>query len=100
MPESGAAAVVEAVVVYAVPGRAHLFETRVPAGSTILTAIQACGILSAVPELAGRELDVGIFGRSCRLEDAVHEGDRIEIYRPLAVEPKEARRLRAALKGR
>jgi hypothetical protein len=98
MPEADAPAV-RAVVVYAVPGQAHLFDVQVPAASTIRTAIQASGILSAVPELAGRELDVGVFGRTCGLEDAVHDGDRIEIYRPLVLDPKEARRQRAALKN-
>jgi hypothetical protein len=96
MPESEAATV-QATVVYALPGRAHLFGVRLPAGSTVEAAIQACGILAAVPELAGRPLDVGIFGRGCRLQDPVHDADRIEIYRPLAVEPKQARRLRAAV---
>ena len=98
MPEI--AATVSAVVVYAKPRRAHLFEVRLPAGSSVRQAIQLCGILSCVPELAGQELDVGVFGQSCRLDDTVRDGDRIEIHRPLTVDPKEARRQRAALKGR
>jgi hypothetical protein len=95
-----AAPTVGASVVYATPRRAHLFEVRMPAGSSVRQAIQASGILSSVPELAGQELDVGIFGQSCRLDDTVRDGDRIEIYRPLTVDPKVARRQRAALKGR
>jgi putative ubiquitin-RnfH superfamily antitoxin RatB of RatAB toxin-antitoxin module len=91
---------VEAVVAYATARRAQLFEVRMPAGSSVRQAIQACGILSSVPELAGQELDVGIFGQSCRLDDTVRDGDRIEIYRPLTVDPKVARRQRAALKPR
>jgi putative ubiquitin-RnfH superfamily antitoxin RatB of RatAB toxin-antitoxin module len=90
----------EALVVYATPRQAHLFEVRIPAGSSVRQAIQACGILISVPELAGQELDVGIFGQSCRLDDTVRDGDRIEIYRPLTVDPKVARRQRAALKPR
>jgi hypothetical protein len=43
---------------------------------------------------------VGVFGQSCRLDDPVHDGDQIEIYRPLTIDPKEARRQRAALKAR
>jgi len=97
------AGTVDAVVVYAVPGRAHLFEVRLPAGSSVGAAIQACGILSAVPELAGRQLDVGVFGRSCGLEATVRDGDRIEIYRPLTVDPKaapaSARRVERTLSG-
>ena len=91
---------VEAVVAYATARRAQLFEVRMPAGSSVRQAIQACGILSTVPELAGQELDVGIFGQSCRLDDTVRDGDRIEIYRPLTVDPKVALRQRAALKPR
>jgi len=87
---------IDAVVVYALPGKAHLLEVRVPAGTTVRAAIEASGILRAVPELVGQELDVGIFGQGCRLEDSVRDGARIEIYRPLSVDPKTARRLRAA----
>jgi len=92
------ARLIAAAVVYALPGRAHLFDIRVPAGSTIEQAIRASGILQAVPELAGQALDVGIFGRCCGLTDVVADGDRIEIYRTLALDPKVARRQRAASK--
>jgi hypothetical protein len=99
MPDQ-AGPTVTAVVVYATPRQAHHFEVRMPAGASVRQAIAACGILGSVPELAGQELDVGIFGQSCRLDDAVRDGDRIEIYRRLIVDPKVARRQRAALKGR
>jgi uncharacterized protein len=98
MPEI--AATVSAVVVYAKPRLVHRFEVRLSAGSSVRQAIQLCGILSRVPELAGQELDVGVFGQSCRLDDTVRDGDRIEIYRPLTMDPKEARRQRVALKRR
>jgi uncharacterized protein len=91
---------IDLVVVYAKPRQAVLLEVRVPAGSSVRHAIQASGILDCVPELAGRELDVGIFGQSCRLDDAVHNADRVEIYRSLTIDPKEGRRRRAALKTR
>ena len=99
MPE-GEDATIQVTVVYARPRRARLFEVRVPAGSSVRQAIRACGILDAVPELAEREPYVGVFGQSRRLDDPVHDGDRIEIYRPLTIDPKEARRQRAALKTR
>jgi uncharacterized protein len=94
----GEEATIQAAVVYAEPRRARLFEARVPAGSSVRQAIRACGILEAIPELALRELEVGVFGHSCRLDDPVRDGDRIEVYRPLLIDPKEARRQRAALK--
>jgi putative ubiquitin-RnfH superfamily antitoxin RatB of RatAB toxin-antitoxin module len=93
-------ATIRVVVVYAQPRCAHWFEVRVAAGSTVRQAIEACAILDAVPELAGGELDVGVFGQACRLDDRAADGDRIEIYRPLAIDPKEARRRRAALNAR
>jgi putative ubiquitin-RnfH superfamily antitoxin RatB of RatAB toxin-antitoxin module len=43
---------------------------------------------------------VGIFGETARLQDAVHNGDRVEIYRPLVADPKEARRARATRRGK
>ena len=91
-PEAG---LIRAAVVYALPGRARVFEVSVPAGASVQEAIRASGMLREVPELAGCELDVGVFGRPCGLRDPVHEGDRIEVYRPLQVDPKTARRLRA-----
>jgi len=99
MPEAPGATI-EAVVAYAEPHRAFLFEVRIPAGSSVRQAIGACGIVDRVPELAGCEPDVGVFGRACGLDDMVRDGDRIEIYRPLTIDPKEARRQRAALKVR
>jgi uncharacterized protein len=90
--------IVAAVVVYATPRQSHLFEVRIPAGASVRQAIAASGVLGSAPELAGQELDVGIFGQSCGLDDTVRDGDRIEIYRPLMVDPKVARRQRAALK--
>jgi hypothetical protein len=99
MPE-GEDAMIRVAVVYAMARRACLFEVRVPAGSSVRQALSACGIFDAVPELAGQEPYVGVFGQSCRLDDPVHDGDRIEIYRPLTIDPKQARRQRAALKAR
>jgi len=61
-------------------------------------AIQASGLLELFPEIALTELKVGIFGVAGKLDQLVREGDRIEIYRPLVHDPKEARRQRA-LKG-
>jgi len=55
-------------------------------------------LLELFPELVLAELQAGIFGVTCKLDQPVKEGDRIEIYRPLVHDPKEARRQRA-LKG-
>jgi len=93
-----AGAPLEVTIVYAVARRAHWYRAQLRAGATVWQAIEACGILADFPELSGCTLDVGIFGQCCPLDRTVRDGDRIEIYRPLAMDPKEARRQRAALK--
>jgi putative ubiquitin-RnfH superfamily antitoxin RatB of RatAB toxin-antitoxin module len=67
----------------------------VVAGATVLEAIRASGLLEQFPELDVSSLTVGIWGRPCLLDAGLNAGDRVEIYRPLAMDPKEARRLRA-----
>ncbi|MEP6738886.1 MAG: RnfH family protein [Caldimonas sp.] len=70
-------------------------EVTIAPGSAALDAIRASGLLERYPEIDISTLAVGIWGRPCRLDTPVHSGDRVEIYRPLAMSPKEARRLRA-----
>jgi len=77
-------------VVHALPGAQTCVRVSLPAGATVGDALEKSGLL----ELARGK--VGIFGRLVRLDSPVADGDRIEIYRPLAVDPKEARRRRAA----
>ncbi len=69
-----------------------------PSQATIGQALEQSGVLSAFAELRLDSISVGVFSLPRRLDDPVHEGDRIEIYRPLIVDPKEARRRRAELK--
>ena len=71
-------------------GTAREVEVEVGAGATVLDAIRAAGIgIDDTPS-------VGIWGRACSLDVAVRAGDRVEVYRSLQVDPKEARRRRAA----
>lgn len=79
------------------PRVVHECQLSLPAGATALQALQALkasGLLQAFPELQGASLDVGIWGRSCLLSHVLQDGDRLEIYRPLRVDPKVARRER------
>jgi len=87
---------IHAVVVYALPQQAYVLDIQLPRGATVSAAIEASGILDTVPQLRRGPLDVGIFGRICALQDPLQEGDRVEIYRPLEADPKDARRRRAA----
>jgi putative ubiquitin-RnfH superfamily antitoxin RatB of RatAB toxin-antitoxin module len=82
------------VVYCARPGEADIRELDLPAPLTVRDALAASGLLEAHPRIDLARQRVGIWGRRCRLEDSVREGDRIEVYRPLSVDPKEARRLR------
>lgn len=86
-------------VVYATPAEQVRIPLQVGSGTSVREAIEISGLLDRFPDIdlaAGR---VGIYGRLCALEDVVREGDRIEVYRPLRVDPKEARRLRATARA-
>ena len=82
-------------VVYAAPDRAFVRRLRVPAGTTVSQAVEASGLAAEVPGLQVDPQRLGVFSRPVTPDAPVGEGDRIEIYRPLALDPKEARRRRA-----
>jgi hypothetical protein len=94
------AATVRASVVYLRPGLVFERSVVLPAPATIAAAVQASGVRQAAAELAGEELAVGVFGDRRRLSDPLRDGDRVEIYRPLTIDPKEARRVRVAVRDR
>ena len=83
-------------VVYALPGREDAVSVRLAAGATLGDAVSASGILERHPELAVAALKIGVYGKIKPADAAAAEGDRIELYRPLALDPKEARRRRAS----
>jgi putative ubiquitin-RnfH superfamily antitoxin RatB of RatAB toxin-antitoxin module len=87
-------------VVYCAPGCEDLSEVTLPAGATVADAIGASGVLGRRPEIAAATPDVGIWGRASALGQRVQDGDRVELYRPLTVDPKEARRVRAEVRRR
>ena len=87
-------------VAYAEPQRAIVKSLRLAAGSRISDALRMAAL---DPDFAGVDLAnavVGIFGTLTRTDHPLQEGDRIEIYRPLAADPKAARRARAKESGR
>ena len=87
---------IRVTVVYALAQRQWVQSVELLCGATVQMAIERSGLLQAIPELRLQELEVGIFHRRCGLDARLREGDRIEIYRPLQRDPKEARRMRAA----
>ena len=85
-------------VVYCAPGCEDISELTLPPGATVGDAIGASGVLARRPVAGASAPDVGIRGRSCGLSQTLQDGDRVEIYRPLTVDPKEARRVRAEVR--
>jgi putative ubiquitin-RnfH superfamily antitoxin RatB of RatAB toxin-antitoxin module len=83
-------------VVYAAgPACQAVVALECDAPCTVEAAIRASGLLARFPEIDLARQAVGIYGRRVALSDTVHDGDRVEIYRPLAADPKETRRRRA-----
>jgi putative ubiquitin-RnfH superfamily antitoxin RatB of RatAB toxin-antitoxin module len=81
---------IEVEVVYALSRREQSIRLIVPQGATVREVLEQSGLLAQV---RGK---VGIFGKVVSPDRAVADGDRVEIYRPLPADPKEARRRRAA----
>ncbi len=90
----------EVEVVYC--GSAHQWRLSVSAlgGATVAQVIDRSGILDLAPEIDLEQQPVGIFGRAVALDALVRPGDRVEIYRALAVGAKERRRIRAGRQRR
>jgi len=83
-------------VAYATPEQQVIVTLTLPEGGTVEQAIHASGLLNRFPEIDGTDIKAGIFGSVCKLDQPLKQGDRVEIYRPLIHDPKEARRQRAA----
>lgn len=86
---------IEIDLVYALPREQIVEKLRVRAGTAVDEAIGQSGILLRYPEITSGALAIGIFGRRVAATRILREFDRIEIYRPLIADPKQARRARA-----
>ena len=82
-------------VVYALPARQELIELELEPGATVADAVRASGLARRHPEIDPERGPFGIFARRAPPTRVLRPGDRVEIYRPLRVDPKEARRRRA-----
>jgi uncharacterized protein len=91
---------IEVEVVYALPDRQWLKKITASPGTTLEQAIRQSGVLEEFPDLVLAASPVGVFGRVRPLDTVLRQGDRVEIYRPLAADPKETRRRRAARQRR
>jgi putative ubiquitin-RnfH superfamily antitoxin RatB of RatAB toxin-antitoxin module len=76
-------------------GEAREVGLELPAGTSVLDAIRASGAMTGESAIDISIQAVGIWGRTVALDAPLAEGDRVEIYRALLMDPKEARRRRA-----
>lgn len=86
-------------IVYALPDRQTLRELELPESATVADAVARSGLVEQFPEIGARPLACAIYGRVVADSQVLRAGDRVEILRPLQVDPKESRR-RAAARGR
>ena len=89
-----AADLINVEVCYASDAVQFLRALRVPPGTTLEQAIVLSGVLAEVPAIDLTTMQVGIYAKKKTLDTVLREHDRVEIYRPLIADPKNARRRR------
>lgn len=82
-------------LIYALPDRQIVRELKLPEGATVAAALRGSGLLEEFPAIDPANTPLGIYGRIVSGDAVLQPGDRLEIYRPLLVEPKTARRQRS-----
>lgn len=79
-------------VVFALPERQELVTVTLESGASVQEAIEKSSIAGRFPECTLDQCRVGIWGRIVDRDERVRQGDRVEIYRQLLVDPRDARR--------
>lgn len=87
-------------MVYALPAGEDAVTLKLPSGATAADAVRASGMLERHPEIDLGRQKIGIYGRVVAAQAPLSDGDRVEVYRPLILGPKEARRRRVLRKGK
>ncbi|KPV91987.1 Persistence and stress-resistance antitoxin PasI [Pseudoalteromonas sp. P1-30] len=82
-------------IVFALPTKATTLRVEVAQGTTAEQAVIQSGIIEKCPEIDPTALTLGVWNRTVKAHYELKDGDRIEIYRPLIADPKDARRKRA-----
>lgn len=82
-------------VVYALPERCFSVILELPAGAIVADALAAAAMPERVPGLVVDPTRLAVFGQAATSQTPLHDGDRVEILRPLLADPKQARRRRA-----
>tara|TARA_B100001093_G_scaffold504269_1_gene559839 strand:- start:435 stop:776 length:342 start_codon:yes stop_codon:yes gene_type:complete len=84
-------------VAYALPDKQRIVKLDVTPGTTALEAVTLSKLDEVFDELVvGSDLKIGVWGKATTADRVLAEGERVEIYRPLLVDPKEVRKARAA----
>ena len=95
MDRADAAAPLSVTVAYSpAPGVVDVVDVSLAPGSTLLDALTASGLLARHPQIDPRVQAVGVWGQRRAIDAVLRDGDRVEVYRPLLIDPKDARRLR------
>ena len=81
-------------VAYATPKEQRIITLEIKAGTTVEEVIIQSNLLEVFPEINLSLNKVGIFGQAVKLSQVLQNGDRVEIYRPLQIDPRLARRER------
>ncbi|MDH4047741.1 MAG: RnfH family protein [Gammaproteobacteria bacterium] len=89
-------ALISIEIVFADATKQELLKLNVPVGTTVAEAISFSLLAELFPEQDFNKLPTGIWGKPVARQRRVAEGDRIELYRPLAIDPRQARRSLAA----
>lgn len=79
-------------VAYALPNKQVWLKIEVPEECTVKEAIEHSGLLKQFPEIDLTKQKVGIFGKIAKLDAKVEENSRVEIYRPITVDPSTVER--------
>ena len=83
-------------VLFALPERQELVGLEVTAGATVAQAIEQSGMADRFPQHDLTRCAVGVWGEVADRARRLQDGDRVEIYRPLQMDPQDARRELAA----
>ena len=85
-------------VVVALPDRQEVIALELPQGASVATALEVARVRERFPELDWSGVTCGLWSRPCAVDRPLRDGDRVEVYRPLAADPKDQPRERARLK--
>lgn len=97
-PENIADNKITVEVIHALAGQQFLKKLHLVQGSTVIDAIYSSKVIEVFPEINFKKNKIGIYGCFVKPDTLLKDGDRVEIYRSLIIDPKEARRKRAAKK--